>query len=540
MKKKESFPELLEIEYRPAELPSSQHRAGLAGLALLANWIKEEYVSRGICDVEIGSDSVVLYVDQLGLSELFNGLYAASREEQSRPRPMRNLRTNEIIPPLREEVRVVSNPLTGLPVRTRVCIYETIVPQGAFLAELDPSGDDETGLWLSLWREAVWTTLRAVPATRNPFAARARGEPVADSVVVWSELCRGWNYPVKVSGTSRLGAQSLTAERVPYFDLTRFKFLLNFWPLVAQIYVPVVHDAADDIDFRGFVIAVPDVRDQSLFNEHFAGMMLARGTAPYRPRPFRPEESVIGLVEEGGLDLLGRFRTQLRADGELTAVSEVLDGVDLFHLERQGNTVQSLSVTRIESDERLLDQYSKLRRIIHSPLFRRRQVSNLLNQTKRWYAGFDDLLTVMPVTRTFSNRHFRRDAAAVLARVRARDLAGWESESGRFEGIVCRLIDEYLGSKTDPVITDRSGEQRAVLIGRTRENVAHDTFLAVRARRGGDFIDYFRTVLIVKGEGTRVPSSPEILELTGKGPDELRTLTLLALVARVEGDGRRN
>lgn len=537
MKKRESFPDLLEIEYRLADLPSSQHRAGLAGLVLMANWVKEEYVSRGICDVEIGSDSVMLYVDQLGLSELFNGLYAASRGEQSRPRPMRNLRTKEVIPPLREEVRLVSNPLTGLSVRTRVCVYETIIPQGAFLAELDPSGDDENGLWLSLWREVVWMVLRAVPATRKPFEARAKDEPLADSLVVWNELCRGWDYPVRVSGTSRLGAQTVTAERVPYFDLARLRFLLNFWPLVAQIYVPVVHDAADDIDFRGFVIAIPDVRDQALFNEHFPGVMLARGVARYRPRPFRPEESVIGLVEEGGLDLLGRFQKQLRVDGEPAAVGQVLDGVDLFHLERQGNTVHSLSVTRIESDERLLDQYSKLRRLLHNPLFRRRLISNLLNQTKRWYAGFDDLLTGRPTALTFSNRHFRRDAAAVLARVQARGLVGWESESGQFEGTVCRVIAEYLDARAAPAATiKRGGEKNEVVVGPAREKVARETFLAVRTRRGEEFVRYFQAELLAKRVGLNHSPSPEILELTGRRSDEIRTLALLALVAMVEGD----
>ena len=531
-KKRESYPDVLEIEYRLADLPSSQHRAGLAGLVLMTSWIKEEYVSRGICDVEIGVSSVVFYVDQLGLSELFNGLYAASREEQSRPRPMRSLRTREILPPLREEMRVVSDPVTGLSVRTKVFVYETIVPQGAFLAELDPSGDEENGLWIRLWREVVWTILRAVPATRRPFEARANDEPVTDSLAVWSDLCRGWEHAIQLSGTSYLGAQSLSAERIPFMDLARFRFLLNFWPLVAQMYVPAVHDAADDIDFRGFVIAIPDVRDLVRFKEHFSGMLLARGVALYRPRQYRPEEAVIGMIEEAGLDLLWRLQRQLNGATTPVLAEKVLDGVDLFHLERQGNTVQAINVCRIESDTALLDRYSRLRGRFDNQLFHRQQISNLLSRSRVWYAGFGQLLTARPLSRTISSRSFCRDAAMMLRRSATADVEGWEPE-------IYQVIAEYLNSRSDhATIAGGSGEPKAGPDHRRRVTIARETFLALRARRGQDFIDHFVAVILAKESGGKTPSSPETVRLTKERPDEVRTVALLSLAAMAGDDSK--
>ena len=44
MAKKKTVPgiEVLELDYNLAELPSSQHRAGLAGLVLMVQWLKRQ------------------------------------------------------------------------------------------------------------------------------------------------------------------------------------------------------------------------------------------------------------------------------------------------------------------------------------------------------------------------------------------------------------------------------------------------------------------------------------------------------------------
>ena len=558
-KKKDSYPDLLEIEYRLAELPSAQHRAGLVGLVLMAGWIKQEYVCRGICDIEMSERGVMLYLDQLGLAELFNGLYAASREEQERLQPMRNQRTREIIPPLREEVREEAgeepDPRRGEGRRTKIYVYESIVPQGAFLAELDPSGDEERGLWIRLWREVVWSILRSVPATRKPYEARANDERVIDYEMVWNDLCRGWEHSVQLPGTYFLGAQSLTAEKLPFRDRARYQFLLNFWPLVAQIYVPVVYDSANNLNLRGFVIAIPDVSSVDHFCRLFSSMLLARSTEVFRPRPFRPAGAIVDLVEEAGLDLLRRLREQARRDQPPVAVDQILDGVELFHLEREGNSVRQIHFSRVEPDEELLDRYCWVRSTFLNPLLRRQQLVNLLTGrggSGAWTAGYDQLLARLPVSQTFMNGPFRRDVAAIFANNRAARGPQMVEEAARVAGLVHLAVASALRRELG------ESPPRQSLVRRARTN-----FLAIRERHGQDFIDYFLAwmrssgpaepgpdpqgaqAVGLAGAGPPAPVDPargdarlqhdNLEDLTRERPDEIRVLTLLALIALAAG-----
>ena len=77
--------ETLTLEYNLAELPSSQHRAGLAGLVLMVRWLKKEPDNKGICEItQIDETSATLEIDQEGLQFLFDKVYAASAEEIGR------------------------------------------------------------------------------------------------------------------------------------------------------------------------------------------------------------------------------------------------------------------------------------------------------------------------------------------------------------------------------------------------------------------------------------------------------------------------
>lgn len=559
-KKKDSYPDLLEIEYRLADLPSAQHRAGLVGLVLMAGWIKQEYVCRGICDIEMTERGVMLYLDQLGLSELFNGLYAASREEQERLQPMRNQRTREIIPPLREEVReegpeAEADPRRGAGRRTKIYVYESIVPQGAFLAELDPSGDEERGLWIRLWREVVWSILRSVPATRKPYEARANDERVTDYELVWNDLRRGWEHAVQLPGTYFLGAQSLTAEKIPFRDRARHQFLLNFWPLVAQIYVPVVYDSANNLNLRGFVIAIPDVTSVDHFCRFFSSMLLARSTEPFRPRQFRPAGAIVDLVEEAGLDLLRRLREAAGRDQPPVAVEQILDGVELFHLEREGNSVRQIHFSRLEPDEDLLDRYCWIRSTFLNPLLRRQQLVSLLTGrggSAASVAGYEQLLARRPVSQTFMSGAFRRDVAAIFASNQAvrRPQVGEAGE--RVAGLVHHAVASALRRELG------ESPPRQLVVRRARSS-----FLAIRARYGQDFIDFFLAWLRspgpaeagpgaegpqtvgLAGGGPTAPVDPvqgeaplqyeNLEDLTRERPDQIRVLTLLALIALAAG-----
>ena len=65
--------DVLELDYNLAELPSSQHRAGLAGLVLMVRWLERDKSRKGVCELsQLDEHGATLRIDKTGLQELFN------------------------------------------------------------------------------------------------------------------------------------------------------------------------------------------------------------------------------------------------------------------------------------------------------------------------------------------------------------------------------------------------------------------------------------------------------------------------------------
>jgi CRISPR-associated protein Cmx8 len=265
-RKNKSEVDILTLDYQLAELPSSQHRAGLAGLVCVIRWLErqpdfQEKTSNGtVCKLAHLDDlGASIELNQAGVEALFDEIYAASTEEQERPQLLKN-KQKEIISPLREEEREVTDK-KGKTKTKKVYIYPVVVPAGSFLADptYDKSVEGKNGLWIKLWRDMVWSILRGVPATRKPFEARAEGSYGNDAASVWKQLTQPEDFTVKLPSTYFLGAQESNAENVPFKDRARFQFLLHFWLFAAQIYVPAVVDNEGKRNFAGYALAIPDV-----------------------------------------------------------------------------------------------------------------------------------------------------------------------------------------------------------------------------------------------------------------------------------------
>src|SRR4051812_35548740 len=72
---------VLKLRWELYELPSSQHRAGLAGLALCVGFLKRKSDRKGVCEiVSIDPHGLTLSVDRLGMQSLFDDVYDASLE----------------------------------------------------------------------------------------------------------------------------------------------------------------------------------------------------------------------------------------------------------------------------------------------------------------------------------------------------------------------------------------------------------------------------------------------------------------------------
>ena len=82
----------LELDYNLAELPSSQHRAGLAGLVLMARWLerlkKTDPALTGVCQLtRLDERGATLRLDEAGLQEVFDETFGALKERRESDKP---------------------------------------------------------------------------------------------------------------------------------------------------------------------------------------------------------------------------------------------------------------------------------------------------------------------------------------------------------------------------------------------------------------------------------------------------------------------
>lgn len=74
-----------------ANLPTTQHRAGLAGLYLFSRWLDRQPTRRGTFDVTgVTARTLTLRADAEGLGWAFDELYAADTEETRVKQPWRD------------------------------------------------------------------------------------------------------------------------------------------------------------------------------------------------------------------------------------------------------------------------------------------------------------------------------------------------------------------------------------------------------------------------------------------------------------------
>ncbi len=542
-KKTIKAPEELTLDYQLAELPSSQHRAGLAGLVLV---IRRMQKPDGVCEITgLDQRGLTLRLNRQGLEALFNEIYAASKEEQERPQPLKN-RNKEVIPPIRTETREEIDPRTKKAKEKTTYIYEVVVPKGGFLTDLDPTSDGRNGLWIKLWRDVIWSIFRGVPATRGPFEDRANGKKPEDAAKVWTELLEPPDYSKDLPSTYFIGAQAINAENVPFKDRARLQFLLHFWPYVAQIYVPAIVNNDDKLDFIGYAIAVPDVADLKLFCEELPAVMRKRGAERFG---YRPRDCVVDLAIEGALDTLNRLRERLTELSGQLSISDLVLGIDVVHVEKQGNNIRLLGSARLDCDTTMIDEYAQFRGSLWNPIFRRQRLLNLVNQ-REWHAGFDSLMSKLPYEQTIGNGYFRRDARESFANEvkmmsEQTNVPGEEAESSDLalsenaseESSIYRVVSNYLRFKLDSKykLSWKSVQGKPKQEGEYREvkaKLAREAFLAIRSRTGQDFVDYFVSTLCSVSQSMNEQRFVALTRALVENDEKIRTLTMLALAAQ--------
>jgi CRISPR-associated protein Cmx8 len=558
-KEKPTAVETLTIEYQLAELPSSQHRAGLAGLVLIHRWLERnpdftKKVDDGmICKISPSGEGAKLEINQLGLEALFNEIYAATSELTTESKLRTNKKVEEIQPEEINEEDIIDkktnqpkiDKTTGEFQKKKVYRYPVAIPKGSFLADsqYDKSSDGKNGLWIKLWRDVIWSILRGVPATRKPFESRATGDYKQDAGIVWQELSKSETLVVDLPSTYFLGAQASNAEAIPFKDRARYQFLLHFWLFAAQIYIPQVIKTKKDKeskqhieqrDFIGYAIAIPDVANLKRFCDKFLDQLEKRGV---EKSGYRPRDAVVDLVAESGLDLMSRLSDQLTAKTGEQSIARTLLGVDVIHTEKQGNNIRLLSLQRVDPDEPTIDRYNLIKKSYWSCIFRRQRLLNLVSN-RPWYMGFDTLLCTMPYEQSIENDYFRHDASeAFKTEGEIMSNSNADNKIRNIEKIVFDLVKGYVLTKLRVKyqmewlkVKDNPDQKKKY--EENKEKIAKDAFLAVRSRsEQSDFINYFTSTLCSVPHFLNPEEYSLLTQLLYSEVERIRTLTMLALSA---------
>lgn len=528
---------ILALHWDLHELPSSQHRAGLAGLALCVDFLKRKPERKGTCEIaHIDERGLTLTVDREGMQSLFDDVYDASLEEQERDKKLQKKKADgskvDIEPKYPPTERTVFDPKTNKERTRRVFIYDQVIPRGALVDEWD-EGRDGKKLWLKLWRDMVWTTLRGVPSTREPFEARAEGREIDDGRDTWTELATKPDSTVELPSTYALGAQAKSAENVAFADVARLRFLLHFWPVVAAIYVPAVLQRDGKREFVGYALAIPDVA--VLIDFVGAWTRLARSRV-CEPVGYVPRDAVVDLASEAGLDVVRRCNELVATMQGASATRPWLSGVDVFHVEKEGNNVRLRGVARVSPQRKQDDEYKRVRAAGYwSSLFRRQLISNVLDG-KLWWSGFARLCSTASDEMTIRHKSFQHDCRLKFKEYEMK--ADDPETEHTVEQLIYRRVQAYVLGKTDRKydLSWKKAQGNPTLetdYHEKREKVAREAFLAVRSRTGADFVAYFTSTLCSVPHRVNEETYLEIARalMDPKSVEQVRSLTLLALSA---------
>lgn len=521
----------IDVSWELAELPSSQHRAGLAGLVMMVDFLRRRPFE-GTCEVtRCDSLGATLRVDADGMQALFDDVYSASNEEQLVKQRWKDKRTNQPKPEKREveiDVDVVDKRGVRTVKKERRYVYDVVVPKGAFHDLGAAPGTVDP--WVKLLRDFTWSILRGVPATRAPYEARADREPISDGRTALDALAGSADEGVPLPSTYFLGAQAHTADLVPFSDRQRFQFLLHFWLYAARLYVPQTISVKGDREFVGYAVAVPDVADLDEFIRAYMAALHQRSpeVAGYRPR-----DAVIDVPAEAGVDLFARVCMPLAEAERRSTTHDLVLGVDVFHCEREGNNVRLRSVSRVKTDPRMAREYLRVRNAYWSARFRLRRIENVLSR-RPWWDGFDGIIARAPHPQTIGDTYFRRDAREAFGGYEVQ--MSEEEELKTIEELVFRVVRIYLSGR----LKSRHGLEWSAVkddqarndYNEKRSKIARDAFLAVRARTPADFVAYFTSTLCSVPQRLKEEHYAFLARELTDHTEKVRTLTLLALSAQ--------
>ncbi len=556
------------LQYDLFELPTAQHKAGLAGLVLQLRSMEERAKKGGppVLDAvpsleAITTTSATITFAEKTVQGLFDDLYAAEVVEVA-------VKSKWPGKPPKDEREVEEPDADGKLRKVKRFIYDVTQPCGHFLR--GPLQDKD--VWLKLWRAMLWAIPRGNPQTRKPFEECAGGKPCGEGRVVWKELVKVEEarrkhefYTTEVAGSLWLGAHALNAEAIPFEGRAEQNLLLHFWPLTTQIFVSQQIDSDGLGDFLGYVLAIPEVSDLKNFVIDYPLMLSQLGKDM---RAYYPTEAVIHLPAQGALAFLEHLARLAQQKAEKQQVRYSVGSIEYLHLAKIGNNIKTMAAGRIAPRPNLLEHYQAIVGCpgqpprFRNPLFRRALMLSLLDD-REWYEPMASILADWPAPFFVVGEKTPRNLPWFFldARQKFQDL--FEEHQGNLEVyqamaavdptapralsetppslLVHHMVRTYLNEKAEA----KSGidlekfkeggkinwEKVPAAFGETKRKLAESIFLEFRSRRDQAFIDRFVGTFCSAKQYLTEREFCVVADHLMQRTDDVKTLTLLALSA---------
>jgi CRISPR-associated protein Cmx8 len=538
----------LRLRYLLHELPSAQHKAGLAGLLFLARNMQSRDLSGHIEIAHLATNAAEIVIGQESLEATLNELYAADWREIRSATRFSGKEPKRI-----EEVPQASGDSGKTEKRF---VYDEFRPAGDFFSHLLDGGGKSP--WLKLWQDMLWAVLRAQPATRGDYEARANQQTLPLTHKTWASLlkshkgrCDGKLIIEPVAGSLFLGAQAVNAERVSFQGTVELNFLLHFWQLVSPLFSPRKIDIKNRrMTDQGYLLAIPEVSDLAEFVDDIERFWKSR-TA--KVSGYRPEQALIDVPQEGGLEFLHEL-AQLRTDKD-GGLSLSISGIEWFHQEKQDKNVRMLGHGHIRADRTLLVRYEAARLRHGNPLFKHLTLCNLL-AGRPWHQGAAGLCALHPAEFfvhsdksprfAFFGHDARNRFSAILQDIKAQEPTAMSQTTPSLvdDALVARVY-QLIGAYVEHRVHERTGLRRRDFSkgddGRVRydsklreaiDKVTKDAFLAMRGRNDREFVAYFTgTICSVPQYFGRQDEFIVLSQALIADPDLIKDLSMLALSA---------
>jgi len=588
----ESF--IVRIQYDLYDLPTAQHKAGMAGLLLqiksMINRNRDLPVPTVVPDPDFPDTRLTIEFTAASVQSLFDDLYDATLDEGAvREKPFTKGKgtAKTEIPPLRRQ-SFTKTDKKGNEKTVEGYVYMELAPSLSTLTHYLPA----EGEWVKLWRDLIWQIIRE-GKKKAPYIKRAAKKKELQDVAAtdddsessdvssdddtetnrgdgstWEDLLKfakkGADAQGKLSGAMLLGAMEKNAESLTLQGRIDQNLLLHFWPLAVMVFVPVFIDGDGEshIGRRSkknsdphYCIAVPEVSNLTRFVEDFPKMLQQLGT---EKAAFRPRESLIDIPAEGAFAFIEHLA--VLAPGKLaeTGVRRSIAAVDYFHLTKAGNNVKFVTTGRVVPRRHLVEDYQSIRGQpgqkppFGNPLFRRGLMMALLSDVP-WFQPFSKMFQEWPAEFfvqsekspsklswfwTDARRKFQQEMIDMSEDV---DLDSPPPGDKVLATLMHRIVRTYLGERAkaksgiDPQNFTKGDnidwESVPAAFSEAKRKAGESLFLELRSRRDQAFIDHFTQTLFSGKQFLSESNYSTVALALLHRTEDVKTLTLMALSA---------